>query len=55
MDKHYDRSPLFNAVGIAAGSILALVVAMAISFAFDTQPSDASTGTDLADTVSVYG
>jgi hypothetical protein len=55
MDKHYDRSPRFNAVGLAAGSVLALVVAMAISFAFDTAPSDAPTSTDVADTAVIYG
>jgi hypothetical protein len=55
MNKRYDRSPRINAVGLAAGSILALVVAMAVTFAFGTQPSDASTGTDVADTAVIYG
>jgi hypothetical protein len=55
MNKHYDPSPRFNAVGLAAWSILALVVAMVISFAFDIQPSDGSTGTDVADTVVMRG
>ncbi len=55
MNKRYDQLPRLNTVVLAAGSILALVVAMTLTLAFDTQHLDGSTGTDVADSVSVYG
>jgi hypothetical protein len=42
MNKPYEQSPRFNATGAATGSILALILAMAISIAFDVQPAEAS-------------
>jgi len=41
MNQRYEDSPRFHATGLATGSILALIVAMAISVAFDVQPADA--------------
>jgi hypothetical protein len=54
MNKRYEQSPGLNAVVLAAGSILGLIVAATLTFAFDNRP-DGSTGTDVADSVSVYG
>ena len=55
MNKRYEQSPGLNAVVLAAGSILGLIVAATLAFAFDNQRPDGSTGTDVADSVSVYG
>ena len=52
MNHRYHQSPRFNAIGLASGSILALIVAMAISVAFDIQPADASPHTAAAHTAS---
>jgi hypothetical protein len=54
MNKRYDQSAGLNAVALAAGSILGLIIAMTLTLAFNS-PLDGSTGTDLADSVSVYG
>jgi hypothetical protein len=54
MNKRYDQSPGLNAVALAAGSILGLIIAMTLTLAFNSS-LDGSTGTDLADSVSVYG
>jgi hypothetical protein len=54
MKKRYEQSPGFNTLVLAAGSILGLIVAMTLTLAFDSH-LDGSTGTDLADSVSVYG
>ena len=51
----YTRSSRYNAIGLAAGSIVALVVAMAITFAFGTQASDSPTGPDPENTQVVTG
>jgi len=48
--KNTDRESCFNPIGLAAGSILALIVAMAISLVFDVQPAEASSGTKVART-----
>jgi hypothetical protein len=40
MGKRYEEHTAFNVAGLATGSILALIVAMAISIAFDIQPAD---------------
>ena len=42
MIKRYDHSPRCSATGVTTASILALIVAMAISVMFDVQPADAS-------------
>ena len=55
MNKRYEQSPGFNAVVLAAGSILGLIVAMTLTLALDSQHPDGSTGTDVADSVSIYG
>ena len=54
MNSGYEHSSRFNVAGLATGSILALIVAMAISVAFDVQPADASTGTKVAHNVSSH-
>jgi hypothetical protein len=54
MKKRYEQSPGFNTLALAAGSILGLIVAMTLTLAFDSD-LDGSTGTDLADSVFVYG
>jgi hypothetical protein len=48
MNKPYQQSPRFNATSVATGSILALIVAMAISVVFDIQPVDAKSSPHLA-------
>jgi hypothetical protein len=50
----YEHSPRFSAVGVATGSILALIVAMALSVFLDNQPAEASTGTKVAHNVSSH-
>ena len=50
MNKLYEQSPRFNATGLATGSILALIVAMALSLAFDIQPVEARATTHVAHT-----
>ena len=52
MDKRYDQLPRFNAAGVTTGSILALIVAMAVSVVFDGQPAETPTGTKVAQNVS---
>jgi hypothetical protein len=47
MNNRY-QSPRLNATGLAIGSILALIVAMAISVAFDIQPVETSVDTTSA-------
>lgn len=54
MNARYARSPIVNAVALAAGSILGLVIAMTLTFAFISPQSDSSTGTAVAD-ATVYG
>ncbi len=48
MNKRYDQSPRFSAAGVTTCSILALIVAMAISVAFDVQPVNAAVKTTTA-------
>lgn len=48
MNRRYDQSPRFNPAGLATGSILATIVAMAISLVFDIQPADAKARTTVA-------
>jgi hypothetical protein len=55
MKRKHDDPPRFNPAGLATGCILALIIAMAISVAFDIQPAEASgiatmvqTGSDRA-------
>jgi hypothetical protein len=50
----HEHLPRFSAVGVATASILALIVAMALSVVFDSQPAEASTATKLAHTVSAH-
>jgi hypothetical protein len=38
--QQFGQSPRFSATGVATGSILAIIVAMAISVAVDVQPSN---------------
>ena len=40
MSKRYEDQKPFNPAGLATGSILALIVAMAVSLAFDIQAAD---------------
>ncbi len=54
MNKRFTLSTRSNAVGLTAGTILALVVAMAIAFFFDLQPADAASGVDVSYAVSAY-
>ena len=50
MNKHFEQLPRFSfsAVGIATGSILVLIVAMAVSLIVDVPPSQAKTATNVA-------
>jgi len=48
MKNAYRESSRFNPIGLVIGSILALIVAMAISLVFDVQPAEASTVTKVA-------
>jgi hypothetical protein len=52
MNTRYDQSSRsrFSAIGVTTGSILALIVAMAISVVFDIQPADAKTRNQVAHT-----
>jgi len=50
MNKRYDQSPRFSAAGVTTCSILALIVAMAISVAFDFQPINVAVKTTTAAT-----
>ena len=51
MNNRYEQLPRFNpATGLATGSILALVVAMAVSLVFDIQPAEAKSNTKVAHT-----
>ena len=54
MSKSHEYSSRFSATGLATGSILALIVAMAISVFFDIQPAQASITTKMAHSVSVH-
>jgi len=50
MSRRYEL-PRFNpGTGLATGSILALVVAMALSLVFDIQPAEAKSNTKTAHT-----
>jgi hypothetical protein len=49
MNKHYDQSPRLSAAGVTTGSILALIVAMAISVVFDVLPAAAPVKTAVGD------
>ena len=51
MYKGYDQLPRFNAAGLATASILALIVAMAISVTFDIQPVANPAGSQAARSV----
>ena len=53
VNKHYDQFLCFSATGVSIGSILALIVALAISLVFDVEPADASTGAKRASTASI--
>ena len=55
MNKRFDKSPLFNVIGLAAGSITGLLIALAISLTLDVQPVDDSAGIDMAQTDSIHG
>ena len=48
MHKRYEQHRRFNAAGLATASILALIVAMAMSLVFDIQPDEASNGARVA-------
>jgi hypothetical protein len=48
MNKPYEHSPRFNAAGLTTGTILAVIVAMAISVVLDVRPADASIATQMA-------
>ena len=50
----YAHSPRFSAVGVTTATILALIVAMAVSVVLDIQPTEASTATKMAHTVSAH-
>jgi putative flippase GtrA len=50
----HEHLPRFSAVGVTTASILALIVAMALSVVFDIQPTEASTATKMAHTVSAH-
>lgn len=39
MNKRYDQSPRFSATGVTTATILAVIVAMAISVVVDVQPT----------------
>jgi hypothetical protein len=54
MTKGYEHSARFNVASLATGSILALIVAMAISVVFDSQPAEASTGPKVPHNVSSH-
>ena len=54
MNKSHKYSSSFSATGLATGSILALIVAMAISVFFDVQPVQASTTTKMAHNVPAH-
>lgn len=49
MNQRTRESPRFSATGLATGSILATVVAMAVSLVFDIQPADTEAATHTAD------
>jgi hypothetical protein len=52
MNKNYNHLPRLDAGGLATGSILALIVAMAISLTLDIRPTLASTTTKAAQNAS---
>jgi hypothetical protein len=54
MKKRYDQSPGVNAVALAAGSILSLIIAATLTLAFGNPPVDGSTAMEVADSASVY-
>ncbi len=53
MNKRYDQSPGLNAVALAAGSILSLIIAMTLTLGFGNPPLDDSTAMEVADSTSV--
>jgi hypothetical protein len=54
MNKRFDQSPRNNAVGLAVGSIVALIVAMTISLSNGIQPIGDSTDIDVASADSIH-
>jgi hypothetical protein len=50
VSKRYQESPRLNAAGLATGSILALIVCMAVCLVFDVQPAEAKARTALSHT-----
>jgi hypothetical protein len=54
LNNHYEQSPSFSATSVATGSILALIVAMAISVLVDVRPADASVHVTDAHTDSTH-
>jgi hypothetical protein len=54
MNNHYEQSPRFSAVGVTTGSILALIVAMAISVVLDVHPANGSVHASAGQTVSTH-
>ncbi len=55
MKNRFDQSPIFNAAGLVTGTILMLIVAMAVSLAFDIEPAEAAVQTAAACTVAAPG
>ena len=53
MNKRYDQFFCISGAGVTIGSILALIVAMAISLVLDVEPADASSGAKRASTASI--
>jgi hypothetical protein len=51
MNHRYHQLPRSNAAGLATGSILALIVAMAISLLFNVQPANAFVRATAAHTI----
>ena len=48
MNTRLVKSPRFNAIGLAVGSIVALILAMAVSFSYDIQPIEDSINVNVA-------
>jgi hypothetical protein len=54
MNIQYRQSPRFSATGVTTGSILALIIAMAISVVLDVPSPEASARTTAAHTLSAH-
>jgi hypothetical protein len=54
MNIQYEQSPRLSATGVATGSILALIVAMAISVVLDVPSAESSVRTTAAHTLSAH-